>query len=62
MSEEQKEKEPTWLAKEFPTEWYFTEKFVDKLFRIVDKMPHDTLVNFLETPNLLEFPKLCPKS
>lgn len=54
MSEEQKEKKPTWLAKEFPTEWYFTEKFVDKLFRIVDKMPHDTLVNFLETPNLLD--------
>ena len=54
MSEEQKEKKPTWLAKEFPTEWYFTEKFVDKLLHILDKMPHDTLVNFLETPNLFD--------
>ena len=54
MSEEQKEKKSTWLAKEFPTEWYFTEKFVDKLFHILDKMPHDTLVNFLETPNLFD--------
>ena len=40
--------------KEFPTEWYFTEKLVDKLFRILDKMAHDTLVNFLETPNLFD--------
>ncbi|MDW0179180.1 MAG: hypothetical protein QOK80_11330, partial [Nitrososphaeraceae archaeon] len=54
MSEEQKEQKSTWLAKEFPTEWYFTEKFVDKLFHILDKMPHDTLVNFLETPNLFD--------
>jgi|RhiMetdeSRZDD1v2_1073273.scaffolds.fasta_scaffold71148_2 hypothetical protein len=50
MSEEQKEKKPTWLAKEFPTEWYFTEKFVDKLFHILDKMPKDTLLNFREMP------------
>ena len=56
MSEEQKEKKPTWLAKEFPTEWYFTKKFVDKLLHILDKMPHDTLVNFLKTPNLFDTP------
>lgn len=52
MSEEQKEKKPTWLAKEFPTEWYFTEKFVDKLFHILDKMPDDTLLNFIEMPKI----------
>ena len=52
MSEEQKEKKPTWLAKEFPTEWYFTEKFEDKLFHILDMMPDDTLLNFIEMPKI----------
>jgi phosphatidylinositol kinase/protein kinase (PI-3 family) len=52
MSEEQKEKKPTWLAKEFPTEWYFTEKFEDKLFHILDKVPDDTLLNFIEMPKI----------
>jgi hypothetical protein len=52
MSEEQKENKPTWLAKEFPTEWYFTEKFVDKLSHILDKMPNDTLLNFIEMPKI----------
>lgn len=48
MSEEKTKKQPTWLAKEFPTEWYFTEKFVDKLFNIMGKMPSETYLNFVK--------------
>lgn len=56
MSEEHTKKQPTWLAKEFPTEWYFTEKFVDKLFDIMSKMPSDTYLNFIKLPNLFTEP------
>lgn len=56
MSEENTKKQPTWLAKEFPTEWYFTEKFVDKLFDIMGKMPSDTYINFIKIPNLFTEP------
>lgn len=56
MSEEKTNKQPTWLAKEFPTEWYFTEKFVDKLFNIMGKMPSDTYLNFVKIPSLFTEP------
>lgn len=56
MSEEHTEKQPTWLSKEFPIEWYFTEKFVDKLFDIMSKMPSDTYLNFIKIPNLFTEP------
>ena len=57
MSDEIKEKSHSWLAKEYPAEWYFMDKFKDRLFDILRKMPDDTFLKFLEAPNLLDPPR-----
>ena len=57
MSDEIKEKSHSWLAKEYPGEWYFMDKFKDWLFDILRKMPDDTFLKFLEAPNLLDPPR-----
>jgi len=44
MFDEIKEKSHPWLAKEFPAEWYFMDKFKDRLFDVLRKMPDDTFL------------------
>jgi len=56
MSDENKEISHTWLAKEYPAEWYFTDKFKHRLFDVLRKMPDDTFLKFLEASNLLDPP------
>ena len=57
MSDKEKTKEPTWLAKEFSTEWYFAEKFDNNLSKIFEKMPSNIFLEFIETKNLFEITK-----
>ena len=37
MSNENKEEPHSWLVKEYPAEWYFTDKFKDRLFDSLEK-------------------------
>jgi hypothetical protein len=42
------------VGKGISAEWYFTDKFKDRLFDVLGKIPDDTFLKFLEAPNLLE--------
>ena len=45
------------VGKGIPSGVDFMDKFKDRLFDILRKMPDDTFLKFLEAPNLLDPPR-----
>ena len=62
MVEQKKQKIPTWFTKEFPTEWYFTDKFADKLLEFLQKMPDDKFFEFMKKPEFFTTENQCQDS